>query len=30
VSFVSAGRTAQDWGILLFWVDIGTNAWGAI
>ncbi len=23
VSFVSAGRTAQDWGILLFWVVIG-------
>ncbi len=30
VSFVSAGRTAQDWGILLFWAVIGTNAWGAI
>jgi ATP-dependent 26S proteasome regulatory subunit len=30
VSFVSARRTAQDWGILLFWVVIGTNAWGEI
>jgi hypothetical protein len=30
VSFVSAGQTAQDWGILLFWVVIATNAWGAI
>jgi hypothetical protein len=30
VSFVNAGRTAQDWGILLFWVVIGTNAWGVI
>ncbi len=30
VSFVSAWRTAQDWEILLFWVVIGTNAWGAI
>jgi ATP-dependent 26S proteasome regulatory subunit len=30
VSFVSAGRTAHDWGILLFLVVIGTNAWGAI
>ncbi len=26
VSFVSVGRTAQDCGILLFWVVIGTNA----